>query len=152
MVLGQPVYLDAKAEGDNSILVKRWRSEVVVGPGAARPARHGKGYTCLNSNSQSDYSGSHRPQRLLLCAACEGDVAHFPFDLYVGRRWVMNPFKGVSGVPTTRYYRLYYRTMGLPTGRESYGNGASVVVCGRESRLHGEGKQVVSTYQAGRYA
>ncbi len=26
----------------------------------------------------------------------------------------------------------------MPTGREPYGDGASIVVCGRESRLHGD--------------
>ncbi len=30
--MGQPTYLEAKAEGDNSMLVKRLRSESVVGP------------------------------------------------------------------------------------------------------------------------
>ena len=30
--MGQPTYLEAKAEGDNSMSVKRLRSESVVGP------------------------------------------------------------------------------------------------------------------------
>jgi group II intron reverse transcriptase/maturase len=34
---------------------------------------------------------------------------------------------------------------GLPTGREPYGNGVSIVVRGRESRPHGEGRQVFQT-------
>ena len=34
--------------------------------------------------------------------------------------------------------------VGLPTGREPYGNGAPIVVRGRESRPHGEGGQVFS--------
>jgi hypothetical protein len=34
-------------------------------------------------------------------------------------------------------------------GREPYGNGASVVVRGRESRLHGEGRQVFQTPKYG---
>ena len=42
-----------------------------------------------------------------------------------------------------------YAPDGLPTGREPYGNGASVVVCDGESPLHGEGKQVVPTDQNG---
>jgi hypothetical protein len=37
----------------------------------------------------------------------------------------------------------HQRNAGSPTGRESYGDGVSVVVRGRESRPHGEGRQVV---------
>jgi hypothetical protein len=33
--------------------------------------------------------------------------------------------------------------MGSPKGREFYGDGVLVVVRGRESRLHGEGEQVI---------
>ena len=32
MSLGQPTYLEAKAEGENSMLVKRLRPQSVVGP------------------------------------------------------------------------------------------------------------------------
>ena len=38
--------------------------------------------------------------------------------------------------------RLMHGNMGSPTGREPYGDGALVVVRGRESRPHGEGGQV----------
>jgi hypothetical protein len=31
--------------------------------------------------------------------------------------------------------------MGSPKGRETYGDGAAIVVGGRESRPHGEGRQ-----------
>jgi hypothetical protein len=49
--------------------------------------------------------------------------------------------------------------MGLPKGRESYGNGGLVVVAGvttgrgrRESRLQGEGGQMIGHHGPGRYA
>jgi hypothetical protein len=49
--------------------------------------------------------------------------------------------------------------MGSPTGRESYGDGGPVVVAGvtpgrggRESRLQGEGGQVIGHHRIGRYA
>jgi hypothetical protein len=51
-------------------------------------------------------------------------------------------FKGMSGEPKGRYHRQPVRTAGSPTGREPYGDGAPVVVRGRESRPHGEGGQV----------
>jgi hypothetical protein len=43
--------------------------------------------------------------------------------------------------------QLMLENMGSPTGREPYGDGALVVVRGRESRLHGEGGQVSTDQQ-----
>src|SRR6516162_6800676 len=39
-------------------------------------------------------------------------------------------------------YVQHPRNAGWPNGREPYGHGVSVVVRGRESRPHGEGRQV----------
>ena len=44
-------------------------------------------------------------------------------------------------------HQLMLENMGSPTGREPYGDGALVVVRGRESRLHGEGGQVSDDQQ-----
>lgn len=44
------------------------------------------------------------------------------------------------------------RNAGWPTGREPQGHGVGIVVCGQESCLHGEGRQVTSIRKAGRYA
>jgi len=41
------------------------------------------------------------------------------------------------------------RNAGSPTGREPYGDGAPIVVRGRESRPHGEGGQVSRTSDRG---
>ena len=43
--------------------------------------------------------------------------------------------------------QLMLGNMGSPTGREPYGDGALVVVRGRESRLHDEGGQVSTDQQ-----
>ena len=43
--------------------------------------------------------------------------------------------------------QLMLENMGSPTGREPYGDGALVVVRGRESRPHGEGGQVSNDRQ-----
>jgi hypothetical protein len=59
-----------------------------------------------------------------------------------GRRWPMRPFKGTKGTPTPRYDVRSLGNRGSPTGREAHGDGAAVVVRGRESRPHGEGRQV----------
>jgi hypothetical protein len=46
--------------------------------------------------------------------------------------------------------QLVSENMGSPTGREPHGDGALVVVRGRESRLHGEGGQVSNDRQHAR--
>ena len=55
-----------------------------------------------------------------------------------GRR-VMNRSRERKGC-LSREYRFLCVNVGLPTGREPYGNRTPVVVRGRESRLHGEGE------------
>jgi hypothetical protein len=48
----------------------------------------------------------------------------------------------MNGAPTARSDVECVRTRDGPTGREPEGHGAAVVVRGRESRPHGEGRQV----------
>ena len=54
-----------------------------------------------------------------------------------GERLVMNQLR--NGRTPTRTTRQAGVKVGWPTGRETQGHGAPVVVGGRESRLHGEG-------------
>ncbi len=49
--------------------------------------------------------------------------------------------KGMSGVPTVIYNVQRVRNMGLPTGRESYGNGVPIVVDG-VTPIQGDGNAV----------
>ena len=65
----------------------------------------------------------------------------------------------MSGRPTSRSIRTTKTNAGSPTGREPYGDGVPIVVVGvtshqggRESRLQGEGAQVVQRSSAERYA
>jgi len=53
------------------------------------------------------------------------------------------PGVGMSGRPKPRSDVRHRRNARSPTGREPHGDGAPVVVRERESRLHGEGGQVV---------
>jgi hypothetical protein len=64
----------------------------------------------------------------------------------------MTPLKEVNGAPKARYIVLLLGNAGSPTGREPYGDGAPVVVRGRESRPHGEGGQVSTKPSKGRFA
>ena len=54
----------------------------------------------------------------------------------------MSPDKGMSGRPTSRSDVSLWCSAGSPKGREAHGDGAPIVVRGRESRPHGEGGQV----------
>jgi len=52
--------------------------------------------------------------------------------------------KGTNGRPNGCSIRTQLTERGIAYGGDPYGNGATVVVSGRESLLHGEGWQVVS--------
>jgi hypothetical protein len=72
------------------------------------------------------------------------------------------PTEGIEGDEWAAYLALARMTrmnVGSPTGREPQGDGGLVVVAGvttghgrRESRLQGEGGQVIGHHRAGRYA
>src|SRR4051794_8059953 len=51
----------------------------------------------------------------------------------------------MRGPPPSRSDVQHRGNAGSPTGREPYGDGAPVVVRGRESRSQGEGEQVFGT-------
>jgi hypothetical protein len=55
-----------------------------------------------------------------------------------GERWPARPCKGTNGTPTSRSDVCCTTSRGSPTGREPYGDGAPVVVRGREGRPPGE--------------
>src|SRR4051794_13044010 len=55
----------------------------------------------------------------------------------------IRPGVGMSGEPNPCSDVRHPRSLGSPTGREPYGDGAPIVVRGRESRSHGEVGQVV---------
>jgi hypothetical protein len=51
----------------------------------------------------------------------------------------------ISGVPKSSYKRpTCIRSMGSPKGRESYGDGALIVVCDGESPLHTSGTAAIA--------
>src|SRR2546428_7204849 len=66
--------------------------------------------------------------------------------------WAMSYplIEGPNGAPTSRSYVYRSGNAGSPMGRESYGDGVSIVVSGRESRLQGEGRQVAVTQRSKR--
>ena len=157
-------YLDAKAEGDNSMPSKRGILEDACGM-ALQDLNDMVRTTLFKSQFPAMKCHILRLQHLQLGATstnslltgvrrrCRSQIQKLP----AGGRWVMNPLKGTNEIPKSFYTRLAQirhikpRTAGWPKGRESYGHGASVVVAGVttgqkkgtwESHVQGEGRQV----------
>jgi hypothetical protein len=66
-----------------------------------------------------------------------------PFELSSRRTTASEAVQGVERGTCVTLERSVRLDTGSPTGREAYGDGAAVVVCGRESYPHGEGPQVL---------
>ena len=58
----------------------------------------------------------------------------------------------MNALPPSRYDGAAPGSSGSPSGREPHGDRASLVVRGRESRPHGEGRQVYPVTRTGKYA
>jgi hypothetical protein len=64
----------------------------------------------------------------------------------------VDDLKGTKWAPTAVLIVIYARNAGSPNGREPHGDGAPIVVRGRESRPHGEGGQEARVVKEWRYA
>lgn len=99
----------------------------------------GRRLHCLNSRTQrcTHILRDHawRSHRL----TADYVVAAGPLGRWAGTREVPQETERSAYVTLVQ---LMHKNVGSPTGREPYGDGALVVVRGRESRLHGEGGQV----------
>jgi hypothetical protein len=159
--VGQATYLDAKAEGDNSMSSKRGPSEGVYGKFAPQdphdmvrarlPESQFPAAQVVTPRSPRLEAGPPLTDNTKQCRDIP-DLVSWPGHSPNGGRWTTSPFKGTNGTPTSCYYSQQQSTTGLPTGREPYGNGVPVVVVGvttdqggRESRPQGEGGQVSLT-------
>jgi hypothetical protein len=140
-----------KGNGDNRMPLKRKGNRRRLGPCSARPARYGKGWIARtqDANGEMDHP-------LITAPTAQGhrDTAANRLSSERSARWVMgnDPIEGVEMGAYVALPRLTHVNAGFPKGREPYGNGASVVVRGRESRPHGEGRQVSRIAQYRRYA
>lgn len=158
-----------------------WRSggpeKVCIRPLRKVWTRHGKSYTArsLVSRDEKAHPPIHHTYTSGLPAYLSSKFmttygSHCPKGTpSAGRRRGMTPLKGTNGLPTARHIVYHaYPSAGSPTGRELYGDGASIVVGGsmvwsmtvqsrpshggRESRPQGEGKQVSGLVRPRRYA
>jgi hypothetical protein len=141
MSLGHVANLKSKDGGENS-MPRNVRGN---------PSRKGSGLTDPRPMAKATLL---EPQSLSVQDSDPRNTVDYRVQSACERRCVATParsgrlttasgeFKGMSGEPNGCYHRQPARTAGSPKGCEPYGDGASVVVRGRESRPHGEGRQV----------
>jgi hypothetical protein len=166
---GQPAYLAAKAKGENSMLVKRWRSENVNGRAAQDPDGMVKPRL---AESQMPGCQSHRSDTTFKTPILPGSrlynvteiescvISVLTREMLSGEAGVMFHAQGTKRDTYSRpRYVQFVRNTGSPKGRESYGDGAAIVVVGvtphrgtRESRVQGKVQQVEECSLEIRYA
>src|SRR4051794_33066498 len=141
MTSGSTAYPRGKPRRDTSMPSKRGPRRRRVGEGAARPAWQGESSTASIPISSGSRGGSPITTSVAGSPTSRGLVRCLR-TLPVGERPSRRGFKGMDGTPQPRSDVSWIRDSGSPNGREPQGDGAPVVVGGRESRPRGEGGQV----------
>ena len=141
MTLGPTAYLAAKAKGDRSMPSKRERSE-----DADDPVPQGPRDTVRTAlfEPQPPTMQPYIPRHSVLRRG-HRDRATRMSSLEPSTRWAMGHHPIQGGERGTYVALDTSSTAGMwdrPTRREAQGDGAAVVLRGRESRPHGEGRQV----------
>ena len=141
MTLGPTAYLAAKAKGDRSMPSKRERSE-----DADDPVPQGPRDTVRTAlfEPQPPTMQAYIPRHSVLRRG-HRDRATRMSSLEPSTRWAMGHHPIQGGERGTYVALDTSSTAGMwdrPTRREAQGDGAAVVLRGRESRPHGEGRQV----------
>lgn len=132
--------MSRKTKGKYSTSGKRLMGEV-VDPMLRKTRSVWLKLHCLNSSFQGVKS-PQRKQRLKSSCRCIPEFFGRSGNTSARHRMPTRHFKEANGEPNPTYHVQLARNAGSPTGRESYGDGALIVVRGRENRLHGEGGQV----------
>ena len=141
MTLGPTAYLAAKAKGDRSMPSKRERSE-----DADDPVPQGPRDTVRTGlfEPQSPAMQAYIPRHSVFRRG-HRDRATRMSSLEPSTRWAMGHHPIQGGERGTYVALDTSSTAGMwdrPMRREAQGDGAAVVLRGRESRPHGEGRQV----------
>ena len=140
MLLGHPSYPMAKASRDNSMAEKRG-----VGEHARLTAPqdlHDMAKAGL-LEPQSPVMESHIPRHGVSGRGRQDRAVSLSLlETSFCRATASEAVQGDEQGAYVELERSTRRDTGSPTGREAHGDGAAVVVRGRESRPHGEGPQV----------
>jgi|GEM_PF-2531629 len=133
--------MSRKTKGKYSTSGKRLMGEIVY-PMLRKTRSVRLKLDCLNSSFQG-VMAPQRIQRLKSSCRCIPEFFGCSGNIPARHRMPTRHFKGAKGEPNPTYYVQLARNAGSSKGREPYGDGAPIVVRGRESRLHGEGGQVL---------
>ena len=139
MFLGRRSYRMAKALRDKSLIEKREAGE------HARPPQGPRDRVKAGLPEPQTPEMERHIHRHGMYGRCRRDrtVTVSPFELSSCRTTASEAVQGVERGTCVALGRSIRPNTGSPTGREAYGDGAAVVVRGRESRPHGEGPQVL---------
>ena len=156
--MGHVTYLLPKGKGDHSMSRKRSAAERTYKAGLQDPRAMVKARLLeIQFPAVYEFARRHsvRNDDAILVQAFSGGVMNTSTvwardnESWQGNEWITY---SVLNVPNRR-------NTGSPTGHEPHGDGASIVVVSvtphqgrRESRLQGEGKQVVQTNGTARYS
>src|SRR3954451_3749250 len=138
MFLGHRSYRMAKTLGDKSLIEKRETGEHARPPQGPRDRVQAE---LLEPQTPGMEPHIHRHG---MYGRCRWDrtVRIAPFELSPHRTTASEAVQGVERGTYVTLGRSIRPNTGSPKGCEAYGDGAAVVVRGRESRSHGEGPQV----------
>lgn len=158
-VHGPAAYLDGKPEGDNSMLAKG-RTLEGVEDAASRGPRDMVKTTLSESQCASDAMRTSPDHDAYSTRDCRYTLSRRPGAEAIDRQTVgKQPTQGHERGTYVALERLLRENVGSSKGREPQDYGASIVVVGvathlggRESRLQGEGKQVLARAKRKRYA
>ena len=146
MTFRETAYPRVKARRDRSMPSKRKKNRRRLGLRSATPCAAWRRQYCLNPRFQrcngSPLDDNATNARMLRYDGLDSCRRNVPLS----KRWGMTPFKGSKWTPTLHYIRHLSVNVGSPKGRESKGDGAPIVVRGRESRPHGEGGQEIEVF------
>jgi hypothetical protein len=138
--LGHRTYLDAKAEGENSMFGKPRRNETTK----VRARRGPDGMVNARLREPQYPSTKTKWADTVVRVRCfrkagrsdrsENGVSNsLTPDTLQGSQVAVSNHKDTNGAPTAVLNVTQARNAGLPKGREPYGNGDPIVVRGRES-------------------
>jgi hypothetical protein len=100
--------------------------------------------------SQQPSGLKHTPSEARLLRRCRNRAkVRLSSKVFLLQAVVNETTKVASGTPKSCYYVSCDENVGSPKGCEPYGDGVVVVVRGRESRPHGEGRQVTTMSRLG---
>lgn len=137
-----------KGRRNNSMAINRRGSESVYGCAASGDPRDKVKARLPEPQQPSEVTHPPPETRSIRCCKNRAEC-RWPSETFLLQAAVNETAKVANGAPKSRYHVPYRVNAGSPKGREPHGDGATVVVRERESRLHGKGWQATTMKRMG---